>query len=77
MIGSKVKARLEELGMRQADLARKSGLSTGYVSDLVNGHRGRYISITNLKRLCEALEVEPSFFYPNNSNVGNKGSTHA
>lgn len=56
-----MKSRLDELGMSQADLARKSGLSTGYVSNIVNGQRGKRVSAETAHRLARALRVRPTY----------------
>lgn len=60
-------------GMTQKDLADIAGLTTNYISNLENGHRG--ISIRTLNRVAGILKVpaqifvglnapdEPGFFY--------------
>lgn len=64
MIGGKLQRRLDEIGMGQAELARRSGLSSGHIADLVHNKRGKQLTLTTLQKLCEALEVGPDFFYP-------------
>lgn len=55
--------RMGELNLTQAAVAFRAGLSTSYISDLMNGKRGVRISITTAVKLASALEVEPSFFW--------------
>lgn len=52
-IGTNVKRLLEERKMTQADLARKSGISTANISLIVNGKRN--IRLHTLRLLCDAL----------------------
>jgi len=68
-LGERVKARLAELGMSQADLARRSGLSTGYVCNLVNGQRGKRISVETAQKLAGALRVRPSYLFGDRSQM--------
>lgn len=56
-LGSLINRRLEELGMSQADLHRKSGLSRQYINDLVLGRRGRRPGPLVLLRLTKALKI--------------------
>lgn len=64
MNSRKLQRRMDELGLTQADLARLSGLSPGYIHLLVHGERGRRIGAEALYGLCKALKVSPEFFYP-------------
>ena len=50
--------RREALDISQSDLARKSGLHRSYIGDLERGSRN--LSLKNLSRLAEALELAPS-----------------
>ena len=50
--------RRETLDISQSDLARKSGLHRSYIGDLERGSRN--LSLKNLSRLAEALELAPS-----------------
>lgn len=63
MLAELVKRRMDELHRSQADVARISGLSTGHVSDIVNGKRGSEASITTLVALAKGLDVSPSYFF--------------
>jgi transcriptional regulator with XRE-family HTH domain len=57
--GDAVKIRLNELGMSQAELARRTGQSTAYVSMLINGNvEDPSFKIGML--FADALEIEPS-----------------
>lgn len=62
VLSERLRARLKELGMSQAQLSRKSGLSVSYISQLSNGHRGRRTSATTVHRLARALKVRPDYF---------------
>lgn len=68
-LADRLATRMDELHLSQADLARRSGLSTGHVSDLVNGKRGKRISADTAGRLASALKVSPKFFYPASSHM--------
>ncbi|HEY9682545.1 MAG TPA: helix-turn-helix transcriptional regulator [Oculatellaceae cyanobacterium] len=50
--------RREALDISQSDLARKSGLHRSYIGDLERGSRN--LSLKNLSRLAEALDLAPS-----------------
>jgi plasmid maintenance system antidote protein VapI len=63
MIGETVRRLLEMRGMTQADLARKSGLSTGHVTQILKGDRGKALSIRTASKLGDALGVKLDFFY--------------
>jgi transcriptional regulator with XRE-family HTH domain len=56
-LSSLINRKLEEQGMSQADLHRKSGLSRQYINDLVLGRRGRRPGPLVLRRLVKALEI--------------------
>ncbi len=53
-----VRERRDELGMSQNDLANRSGLNRSYIGDFERG--GRSISVKNLSRLAQALEISVS-----------------
>jgi transcriptional regulator with XRE-family HTH domain len=53
-----LRERREALDVSQSDLARRSGLHRSYIGDLERGSRN--ISVKNLSRLSEALEVPAS-----------------
>jgi transcriptional regulator with XRE-family HTH domain len=53
-----VRQRREQLGLSQDELAQRSGLHRTYISDIERGARN--LSLKNLVRLAEALEVQPS-----------------
>lgn len=53
-----LRERREGMEISQSDLARRSGLHRSYIGDLERGSRN--ISVKNLSRLSEALEVPAS-----------------
>jgi len=53
--GDAVRARREELGMTQEDLAEKAGIHRTYLSDVERGTRN--LSLINIERLAAALSV--------------------
>lgn len=63
MLAELVKRRMDELHRSQAEVARISGLSTGHVSDIVNGKKGSEASIPTLIALAKGLDVSPSYFF--------------
>jgi transcriptional regulator with XRE-family HTH domain len=50
--------RREALGISQEELSKRSGLHRTYISDVERGARN--VSLKNMGRLSEALEVAPS-----------------
>ncbi len=54
-----VQARMNELGIRGVDLARKTGYSQQYISDLLTG-RKRW-NETTMTRICQALGIKVEF----------------
>lgn len=53
--GFAVKARREELGLTQEDLAEKAGIHRTYLSDVERGSRN--LSLVNIERLAGALSL--------------------
>ena len=53
--GFAVKARREELGVTQEDLADKAGIHRTYLSDVERGSRN--LSLLNIERLAAALSM--------------------
>jgi transcriptional regulator with XRE-family HTH domain len=53
--GFAVKARREELGLTQEDVAEKAGIHRTYLSDVERGSRN--LSLVNVERLAVALEM--------------------
>ena len=53
--GFAVKARREELGLTQEDLAEKAGIHRTYLSDVERGSRN--LSLVNIERLAAALAL--------------------
>lgn len=56
-IGDNIKRLLEERGMSQNELSRRTGISKANVSLMVNGRRND-IKLHTLRSLCEALECK-------------------
>lgn len=59
-IGSKIKELLGIRGMNQAALARKSGISTGLISEYISGKRPD-MTVTTLKKIADALGIHPAY----------------
>jgi len=78
-IGDRVAVRMNQLGLTQAVLARRAGLSPSYVSELVNNKRGRRLSVLTAERLAGALQVPVSFFGAETSHMRTRvaGRTYA
>jgi transcriptional regulator with XRE-family HTH domain len=62
MIGQEVRRRREELGLTGAELAARSGLSPGAISQIENGKRTP--SSTTVMKLARGLGVEVGELYP-------------
>ena len=56
--GDAVRARREELGLTQEELADRAGIHRTYLSDVERGSRN--ISLVNIERLAAALSLRPS-----------------
>lgn len=56
--GFAVKARRDELGVTQEDLAEKAGIHRTYLSDVERGSRN--LSLVNIERLAAALSIKLS-----------------
>jgi transcriptional regulator with XRE-family HTH domain len=59
--GDAVRARREELGLTQEDLADKARIHRTYVSDVERGARN--VSLVNIERLAMALAVSISSLF--------------
>jgi transcriptional regulator with XRE-family HTH domain len=57
-IGHRLRARREELGWTQAELARRSDLHRAYVGFVERGERN--VSLINLRRIARLLRVRLS-----------------
>ena len=53
-LGNKVRNRRYELGLTQEELSQRTGLSTGHISDIENGHR-KELQTKTIKRLAKGL----------------------
>jgi len=56
-LAARLKARREELGLSQPDLARKSKISQAYIASLESGYRINP-SLAMLSRLAKALNLK-------------------
>lgn len=80
-----VRSRRQELGLSREELAHRSGLHRTYISDIERGSRN--VALTNIARLAEALNVNPSDLIsglgktveqvPNDTALGNEGIVRA
>ncbi len=58
VVGSRIVARRNELGMTAAELSRRSGVSAANISFYENGRS--LMNIGSLLRIAAALEIDPS-----------------
>lgn len=56
-IGKRVLRRRLSRGWTQADLCKRTGLSTGHISDIENGNR-KDLQIDTIKKLARGLEMD-------------------
>lgn len=56
----KVRAYLEEQGIKQTAVAKKCNISTSTFNAILNGERKMYAE--DLRAICYALEVKPEMF---------------
>ncbi len=56
--GSAVRAKRENLGFSQEQLAELAGMHRTYVGSIERGERN--VSLENIVKLCEALRIKPS-----------------
>jgi transcriptional regulator with XRE-family HTH domain len=54
-LGERIKARRQELGWTQDQLATKAGISNGFLSDVENGKRS--VSADNLNEIAQVLSL--------------------
>lgn len=52
-----LKAKLSETGITQAELSRRSGISQGHITKVLNGERG--LGEQGIKGIAEAFKVPP------------------
>lgn len=72
MIGHLITTRLDELKQNQSDLARSSGFSRAYISDLCRDRSGKRLPISTLNRLAKGLRYERKKFYKLVSEISDK-----
>ena len=66
LIGEKIREERLRQGLKQIQLARKSGVSNGYLADMENGRVNP--SIKSLAKVAKALEKDVAFFV-NDANI--------
>ena len=66
LIGEKIREERLRQGLKQIQLARKSGVSNGYLADMENGRLNP--SIKSLAKVAKALEKDVAFFI-NDANI--------
>jgi len=59
MMGQNIKKKRLEMGMTQAELAEKAGLSNVHISHLETG--SSTVSLESLVNICKALETTPDY----------------
>lgn len=78
MLGPQITQRMAELGIdTHTELAKRSGLSVGYVNDLIHGKRGKRLGYHTAQKLARALRVKPIFFATDSADAGKSESNHA
>ena len=60
ILGKNLKKLREERGLSQSELAKKTGTSRQYISNLENG---KVMSLNMLGRIVDALDVEPAILF--------------
>jgi len=63
--GVAIRSRRKQLGFSQEVLAERAGLHRTYVSDVERGSRN--VSLENIKRLADALEVSVATLFQSQS----------
>lgn len=64
-VGQKIKELRLHAGHSQEDLAAKAGIHRTYMSDIERGERN--VSIENIQKIADALDVDPSELLKSNS----------
>ena len=60
-IGQRIKARREELGFSMRELARRTGLSASFISQVENQHTN--VSLDSLRLIAEQLDISIHHFF--------------
>jgi len=63
--GPLIAFKLRELGLSQNELARRTELSSGRVSEIINGRRG--MTLDHVRRISAALGIDPSLLVHDSS----------
>jgi transcriptional regulator with XRE-family HTH domain len=69
-LSRKLRQALIESGINQAELSRRTALTTGYIAMLINGERGQKVSAETLIRLAKALDKPISYFLTSETHTG-------
>lgn len=73
-LGKDLKKARKHKGMTLQEVSDQSGLSVSYLSQIERGLRT--LTFTSLKKICEALEVEVSFFFNSRETSISKNTRH-
>ena len=60
LIGKRLREVRLAKGMTQADVAKRAGISTNHYATIERGETISAVSLSNLRKILEALEVESS-----------------
>ncbi len=60
-VGDKINELLEVRGMRQADLARLTGISKGHLSDVCSNKKTS-VMLDTIRKIAKALNIHPAYF---------------
>lgn len=64
MVAKKIKEYITDMGIKQAAIAKKVGMTDGQLSGILTG---RYkLKADDFFKICEAIGVEPEKFNPKN-----------
>ena len=69
-LSRKLRQALAESGINQAELSRRTSLSTGYIAMLINGERGQNVSAETLVKLAKALDKPIGYFLTSETHAG-------
>lgn len=70
-LAERLRVVIDERGLTQSELARRSGLSPSYITLLLSGKRGKRIGRYTASRLKRALRVSDAFFDTGRLHMGN------
>ncbi|SDG46248.1 Helix-turn-helix [Selenomonas sp. WCT3] len=70
-IGQYIRARRKEVKMSQVELGGKVGKSSQVISKWERGYT-QNVSVDDLAKIAQALEVSPAYFFPEQPNTKNQ-----